>query len=390
MMNIVRLTIQLPMVALLAPLSALCEVKIISGPVVQYTTENSATIVWATNVDAVSWVEAMPDDGSHFYAEERKKYFDSPLGKKQIGKVHRIKLDGLKKSSTYNYRAFSKEVVDVKGVKVFYGDVASTRVYKAIPPSFKTFDDSLEELAFSVVNDIHEKSDLLKALLKHVPKEADFLIFNGDMVNSMSSPSQIYDGFFSAAAAATNSSKPIFFARGNHEARGPISDKYSDYFPTPTGKPYYSTKIGETFFIFLDSGEDKPDSDIEYYGLADFDKYRIEQGEWLKCVVESDAFKAARHRIVVTHIPPAWGEWHGSRHFRKVFAPILNGRNIDVYLSGHLHSHKFYPAGEVFDAPTVANSNSEIMNVKIRKDGITLSFCDAGGKKKRPDIVIKK
>ena len=41
-------------------------IKIVAGPYIQQFDENSATIVWATDVDGVSWVEVAPDEGSHF------------------------------------------------------------------------------------------------------------------------------------------------------------------------------------------------------------------------------------------------------------------------------------------------------------------------------------
>ena len=40
-----------------------------------------------------------------------------------------------------------------------------------------------------------------------------------------------------------------------------------------------------------------------YYGLADYDRYRLEELEWLKKEVKSDAFRNAKHRIVIVHMP---------------------------------------------------------------------------------------
>ena len=39
-------------------------------------------------------------------------------------------------------------------------------------------------------------------------------------------------------------------------------------------------------FIVLDAGEDKPDDDVEYGGLADYDPYRLSQLSWLKEAVK--------------------------------------------------------------------------------------------------------
>lgn len=60
------------------------------------------------------------------------------------------------------------------------------------------------------------------------------------------------------------------------------------YFPTSTGTFYYRFNIGKVCFLVLDSGEDKPDSDLEYAGIADYDNYREEETLWLRSVVEEN------------------------------------------------------------------------------------------------------
>ena len=367
------------------------KIKITHGPYLHNVGENSATIVWTTNQPAVSWVEIAPNDGSHFYAKEREKFFDSPLGKKQITKLHRITVDSLSPATTYNFRVFSREVLKRgDNNKTFYGDVASTAVYKVEPLKFKTLDASKKDVKFSVVNDIHADFKRLEALLKHAPKDADFLVLNGDMVSQMESEDQIMKGFVDTLVDFTKSSMPLFFARGNHESRGNFSEEFINYFPTPTGKPYYTFRQGKVFFIVLDGGEDKPDSDIEYFGTANFDKYRSDQAKWLQSVVNSQEYKSAPVRIVITHIPPAWGSWHGSVDFKKKFATILNGADVDVILSGHLHEHEFYPASSSgFEAPNVVNSNTDIMNVSVNSEEIKIDFIGADGKPSHPSKIFK-
>ena len=62
------------------------------------------------------------------------------------------------------------------------------------------------------------------------------------------------------------------------------------YFPLKDGKIYRSFNVGDVAFILLGCGEDKPDSDIEYSNLADFDA-RIEQAQWLKQIVQRNLLK---------------------------------------------------------------------------------------------------
>ena len=92
---------------------------------------------------------------------------------------------------------------------------------------------------------------------------------------------------------------PIFATRGNHENRGSFSPSFLDYFPTSTGEVYYTFRQGPAYFVVLDCGEDKPDSDIRYYGLSTTDAYREQEARWLKGVVESEEYRAAPLHIVV-------------------------------------------------------------------------------------------
>lgn len=368
-------------------LSSTYAIKIVSGPYIQQIDENSATIVWATDVDGLSWVEIAPDDGSHFYAQERPKFFDAPLGKKLIGKIHRVKVKGLESGKKYFYRAFTKELVGKKGDRFFFGDIVSTRVYKATPPHFKTLENGKESLQFTIVNDIHEKVKRLETFLSDIDSD-DFVVFNGDMLSNITSAEQLYEHCLVPATAMTKSSKPILYARGNHETRGSASELFMKYFPTDTGKPYFAKKIGKFYFVFLDSGEDKPDSDIEYSGTADFDNYRKEQAQWLEGIVNSDDFKNAYKRIVITHIPPAWGAWHGSINFRKYFSPVMKGKKIDVIFSAHLHgNYRYFEPNEDFDAPCIVNSNMEKVRVSATKDKIVCDFYDVNMKKVRTTVI---
>ena len=253
------------------------------GPYLANMTNTSVQIVWTTSCPSLSWVEIAPDDASDFYAKERQKFFDSPLGKKQITKLHRVRIDNLSPATTYKYRIFSREVLKrTLNNQIYYGDVASIPVHKTEALKFKTLDTSKREVKFSIVNDIHGDSKKLKALLSYAPKDIDFLMLNGDMVSQMDSEKQIMAGFIDTLVEFTKKSAvPLFFARGNHETRGKFSEEFINYFPTQTSKPYYTFRQGHVFFIVLDSGEDKADSDISYFDTADFNKYRSDQAKWL-------------------------------------------------------------------------------------------------------------
>ena len=78
----------------------------------------------------------------------------------------------------------------------------------------------------------------------------------------MNDEAQFFGGFMDTATNMFAGEVPAFFARGNHETRGAFSVNFPEYFPTNSGKLYYAFRQGPVYFIVLDCGEDKPDSDI--------------------------------------------------------------------------------------------------------------------------------
>lgn len=355
-------------------------------PYLQNVTPTEATVVWATNRPAVSWVETAPDDGSHFYATARPKHFDTSAGKKNIGKLHRVTLRGLTPGTTYRYRIYSEEVTRNANKDTRYGAIIATNVYRAAPLCFTTPAAEEHALHFAVVNDIHQHKGRLERLFHNVDSSSiDFMVLNGDMVNSMDSLQQAYDGFLNKSSAIFATSIPFYMVRGNHETRGTQSQKFMELFPTHTDAPYYAVRRGDVCFLMLDAGEDKPDSDIEYNGLAAFDAYRTDQAHWLRQTIESDMFKSANIRIVFIHVPPVGNGWHGLTEVREKFIPILDEAGIDLMLSGHIHRHKYVsPEESGFTFPLLINSNKEILDVNIRDNNISVEiFAEDGSRTHR-------
>lgn len=157
-------------------------------------------------------MELAPDDNTHFYLEERPKYYSAQYGFKDVSMVHTIRLRNLAPGSTYRYRIYSQEVLSQEGSKVQYGTVAATNVYRAKPLKFSTTDQSKEnKISFVIVNDIHGRNDLLENLLnKGDYKAADFIIFNGDMVSELQNEEQMFGGFMDTAIRLFASEKPMY------------------------------------------------------------------------------------------------------------------------------------------------------------------------------------
>ena len=353
-------------------------IKIIAGPYLQNVTPEEATVMWVTDVPALSWVETAPDDGLHFYATDRPKHYATVMGRADISRLHKVRVKGLTPGAAIRYRVVSTEVLDEQPYFVSYGDHVSTDVYRKKPLRFRTPAPEDDAARFLVLNDIHEDSVRMAQLMAPFkPGHHDFVVFNGDMVNFMNSEEQ----FLRCLQKATFASEtPFYMARGNHESRGNFAKRYMDFFDTPTGQPYYTFRRGPVMFVVLDGGEDKPDDDIEYYGTCFSDDYRREQAEWLKKVVASEEYRSAPFHVVITHVPPVGDTWHGPLHAKELFLPILNKAEVDLMICGHLHQYVYNKPGTDGAAfPVLINSNKEALEVEATPENIKVRVYGVDG-----------
>ena len=358
-------------------------IRILHGPYLQNVGETEATIVWEVNNESVGWVELAPDDGTNFYASERPKYFDTKIGIKTTSKLHAVKLTGLKPNTVYRYRIYAQEVLSHESIRIHYGDVAATNVYTAKPLTFKTNDANKAETSFIILNDVHARPNLITPLLNHAGfKEKDMVIYNGDMVSEFTDRDTIFTGFMNESITLFAKEQPFYYIRGNHETRGEFATHFQDYFCPREPNLYFTVRQGPAFFIFLDTGEDKPDNDLEYAGITDYDRYRTQQAEWLKEVVASEAFKQAKFKIVVAHIPPVpiKNAWHGQHEVLNKFVPILNQAHIDLMCCAHLHRYVYEEPSETIRFPVLVNSNNSCISAETEGNQLRVRVYELDGK----------
>lgn len=359
--------------------------QIACGPWIQAMGETEFRVIWETNVPCISWVEVAPDDGTHFYVTERPKHYESWHGRRPVTTLHNVHIKGLQPGKSYRYRVFQQALLLDEGNKRMIFGEAFGNNFNFTKKEFKTttLDPTRNESRFAMVNDIHANDSLFRKLTKDVVKNKNnFVFFNGDMLSQIESTQDFVNGYMKSAGELFSPFTPIFAIRGNHEHRGSASYDYMRWFPSSTGKTYFTFRDGPAYYIALDCGEDKPDSDIRFYGLSLTDELREEQAEWLKKVVATDEFKSAPTKIVFLHIPPysKGGVWHGMSEIIRLFMPILNDAGIDLMLSGHLHSYHFLEKRTVGNNfPILINSNSTRLNAITNKEGINLKIVNADG-----------
>ena len=358
-------------------------VKTKCGPWVVGVTETEMTVVWTSTDRCMGWVEVAPDDGTSFYAEERPRYDEDFMGRHVVSAVHHVRITGLKPGTSYRYRIYQQGVDDSGHNPVPSGYISASNVYSQKPYAIRTMDAEKEDCTFTMVNDIHGRDSMMLALTKGLKEQKpDFVVFNGDMVSFMGSVEDIETGFMTRATETFATDVPLVYVRGNHETRGPGFSEYLNLFPTPTNTPYFTFRQGPVAFVVLDSGEDKPDSDIEYGGTAAYDAYREQMAEWLKEAVKSEEFRSAPVKIALLHIPFDKGVgWYGNNELKRLLLPTLNEAGVDVMLCGHTHSYSYRDVGSVDNNfPILVNSNNDKVNVRATKSQIDMEVVDATGK----------
>lgn len=364
--------------ALLCALSAAAQnrgsIKITHGPWLCDMTEDAVTVVWKTDVPSTAWVEVAEDKGQHFYSEEHERLYESRYGRRLTHEtLHSIRITGLKPGTSYMYRIFSQalngwgEYDDAK-----LGEIAASVVYKKEPFRFRTFSNDTDELKFFILNDVHGRADDIRRLCANVDfSQYDFVLLNGDMLSSTENEEQIFSGWLDACVDMFAKNIPIIYVRGNHENRGQYADSICRYFPSHTGEFYYTFNAAGISFLALDCGEDKPDTDIEYHGIVESDKYREQQAGWLKDEIGKLPYGK---RIAFLHIPAGNSTWHGDIQLHELITPLLNEAGVSLMFSGHTHQYAVHDADKLADFPVVINGNRTFASVTIKGGKIHVSI----------------
>ena len=360
-------------------------IKVTHGPWICDMDSTGVTIVWVTDVPGISYVEMATDSTDHFYSKTRKRYYAAEAGRRILtDSVHCVRIRGLKPDSKYRYRVVTQALKDwCNDDWVTLGGLAWSDVWKKKPYEFRTYPAKPREITFLVLNDIHERPQFMKELCKNVDlKKLDFVLLNGDMSNRIRSQKHIMDAYLDTCVSMFATDVPLFFNRGNHELRGEFADYLNRYFPTNNGKYYRLQHVAGVDFLFIDSGEDKPDADLEYCGIVECDQYREEQERWLRSLQEEK--KIGKYPVVVfSHMPPTLKNWHGPLHMQETLTPELNKMNVSVMLSGHLHRFDYQEPNEIINFPNLVNSNNTYLLCHIANGKMEVDYVGLTNKEKK-------
>lgn len=262
---------------------------------------------------------------------------------------HRISLTGLVPGQPVHYRVVAEPFAPYKTYGAKYGPAQKTDTV-----SFRLPAPTDDRVGVYLFNDIHDRVERVQEGLKVLDdRRVDFAVGVGDIVNDPISEEhtrRIVGGVNRFAGAAT---RPVIYQRGNHETRGEYAVHMPGHVAWPQGEAYFAFTAGPVRFVLLDTGEDKEDDHWAYAGLADFFAHRERESAWLKQEVASDAFRTARWRVVLLHIPYYFEKTQEpssvNDHIRRTLLEPLRDAKVDFAFSGHTHKWRMIGAGEFAD-----------------------------------------
>jgi 3',5'-cyclic AMP phosphodiesterase CpdA len=341
----------------------------LTKPYLQNPGFNSMTIMWITAKDAYSWIEYRADG-----AELKKAHAVTDGMVDANNRIHKISLDDLKPGARYTYTVFSKEIIDYQPYKITYGATISGGKNE-----FTTPEINAEKVSLLIMNDIHDRPKSISHLMGlNGTDHFDFVFFNGDIFDFQKDQQQIIQNMLTPCTDTFAGTKPFLYVRGNHETRGKFARQLSSYFNNIDAAQYFSFTRGPVHFIALDTGEDKEDAAPVYAGLVDFDAYRRKQALWLEQQLKSNAYKKAKFKVVLMHIPHYHsGDWHGPMHCREVFGPLFNKYKIDLMISGHTHTYGIHKPQEGHNFPIVIGGGPKEGKrtlIKLKADARSLNL----------------
>jgi len=334
------------------------------------------TIMWLTHVPCHSWVEYGTDSMN---LQKAQTWIEGEAVANNT--LNRICLTGLKPGTRYYYRVLSREITLYEPYKKEFGETATSKIV-----SFTTFDDKKTDFTAVIFNDLHDiypLFDKLCQVVKDVPY--DIVFFNGDCIADVQSEEIAVRTISHYSRGIGADRVPSVYLRGNHETRGAYSPFLWNLLGMINGHSYGAFNVGDTRFVLLDCGEDKPDETEVYYGLNDFTQFRKDQAAFLKQEVASKAFKSATKRVLLHHIP-VYGM--GERPFvpcRDYWGGILAKAPFNICLNAHTHRFTHIAKGtEGNNFPVVigGGNNEQSATVSIlRKQGkqMTLTVLNSNG-----------
>ncbi|MBQ8685525.1 MAG: metallophosphoesterase [Clostridia bacterium] len=234
------------------------------------------------------------------------------------------------------YEIVFRETVERKAYFSEFKEEQTARF--AFKPLIKT-----EDIRIYQVADVHYHFERALLTARYFGEDTDLFVVNGDIGEV-----ETEENYFEVCQFVGELAKgkiPVILARGNHDARGKLAERYTDYFPCNGKATYYDFRIGCLQGVVLDCGEDKVDESAALGGADLFAPYRRKQTAFLRGL----DFGNGDFSFAVCHISPVTTSYWKERDYiieKDVYADWnaeLERLGIAFLLCGHLHKAIYMP-----------------------------------------------
>ncbi|MBQ8743263.1 MAG: metallophosphoesterase [Clostridia bacterium] len=313
--------------------------------------------------------------GNDTYYEENSGVLSSEKSYAKI-RVDQEILDRAR-SYTVNFR----KSINRKAYYSELGDTQSTTF--EFKPLTKTENINIYHIA-----DVHYRFAIAESACSFFGDDVDLFVVNGDIGEV-----ETERNYLEVARFVGNISKgrvPVIFARGNHDTRGHLAERFTDIFPADGKSTYFGFSVGSLEGIVLDCGEDKIDNIKEYGGVNIFENFRRRELEFLKAL---PAFENGKISFAVSHMCPAQNTLTPGDVFdidREVYEKWnteLSRIGIKFMVCGHIHKAYILEKNDKrslrpHDYPVIVGSacfgDSDIWGtaITLSKDSLLVRFTD--------------
>ena len=260
-------------------------------------------------------------------------------------RVHRVTVPCAALDAVRSYTVCFQAMTDRAPYRPAHGETEA-RTYSFAPISPDT------DTRICYLSDTHGLYDDAMAVAAKEP--FDLLVLGGDITSHNSTEEDLWLALRISGDAAKGE-LPTVYSRGNHDTRGPMATYLPSLMGTQDGHTYFTFQTADIFGIVLDCGEDKWDDHVEYGGTICFEQFRREETAWLRRLAADGAWKNAKKRIAICHVPFVFDmpEPFGiEKETYREWLALLNEIGVDFLLAGHIHrAMTVYPDNEHLLAP---------------------------------------
>lgn len=290
-----------------------------------FAVEDEYQIAFSTSHKSIGAIEI---DGT--------KYYDASDGENNVSTLHKIAVPGNVLDNAKKYTILTQGV----HLNTAYLPTKGKKISKEF--TFRPIDES-DGIQIYNLSDTHECLSGPGKAGSYFGDKLDLLILNGDVINEVSTESQV-SIIYKTAFKVTGGTRPVIYTRGNHECNGKLAANLSKYVGSTENGMYYTYNIGNSVsMLILDTNNDMADSNALISPIANFEQIRRAQTEWIK---ENSDWNKSTFNFVIAHMSyPLSGylDEHCSWHdWAKELVELTNGKT-DLLISGHSHRADFHP-----------------------------------------------